>query len=80
MRFPGEGAPTHRRACALVRTPQARGHFVSGLSAGLRNDVGDDVLAMRQRWRLAEIRLEDYMFVLLARVIGQLERAVRRVH
>jgi hypothetical protein len=29
-----------------------------------------------QRWRLAEIRIEDYVFVLLARLIGALEAAV----
>lgn len=60
---------------ALFMGTQTRGYFVSGLSAGLRNDVSDDVLAMRQRWRLAEIRIEDYLFVLLARTMGLLEQA-----
>lgn len=55
---------------------QARCYYCAGLGSGLRNDVGDGQLAMRQRWRLAEIRLEDYVFVLLARIIGQIELAV----
>ncbi|KAJ9515551.1 hypothetical protein QJQ45_021630, partial [Haematococcus lacustris] len=63
--------PTHSPQPPLL----ARAHFAAGLSAGLRNDVGDDVLAMRQRWRLTEIRLEEYMFVLLSRIIAQLEAA-----
>lgn len=55
---------------------QTRGYFASGLSAGLRNDIGDDILAIRQRWRLAEIRIEEYIFVLLSRITNQLEKAV----
>eukprot|EP00798_Chlamydomonas_sp_ICE-L_P026114 gene26114-11833_t len=52
---------------------QARTLYVRGLSAGLRNDVTDDVLAQRQRWRLADIRLEEFNFVVLSRVINTLE-------
>ncbi len=36
---------------------QARTYYAAGLSAGVRNDVTDDVMAMRQRWRLAEVRV-----------------------
>jgi phosphoglucan,water dikinase len=39
----------------------------------LRNDAADDALAMRQRFRLAEMRCEDYAFVLAARVLNFLE-------
>jgi hypothetical protein len=33
---------------------------------------------MRQRWRLAELRLEEYCFVVLSRIIGLLEEQVGR--
>jgi len=33
---------------------------------------------MRQRWRLAEVKCEDYAFVLLSRCINKLEEEVRR--
>jgi len=71
----GEHAPLDDLMAALFMGTQARAYYTAGLSAGLRNDVGDEVLAMRQRWRLAEIRIEDYVFVLLSRVIQQLEDA-----
>eukprot|EP00889_Picochlorum_renovo_P003611 jgi/Picre1/30641/NNA_006002.t1 len=45
----------------------------SGLSAGLRNDAPDRALVMRQKWRLSEIRAEDYIFMLLSRFINNLE-------
>lgn len=63
---------------ARVQSPQARSFYVSGLVAGLRNDVTDEILSLRQRWRLADIRIEEYCFVLLSRVIGTLEEQVRR--
>jgi phosphoglucan,water dikinase len=44
-----------------------------GLSAGLRNDAPDNALAMRQKWRLAEIRAEDYIFMLMSRFINTVE-------
>ena len=44
-----------------------------GLSAGLRNDAPDKALAMRQKWRLSEIRAEDYIFMLLSRFINTVE-------
>jgi phosphoglucan,water dikinase len=44
-----------------------------GLSAGLRNDAPDKALSMRQKWRLSEIRAEDYIFMLLSRFINSVE-------
>ena len=43
----------------------------------MRNDASDDSIAMRHRWRLAEIRCEDYAFVLISRFINLLEARVR---
>ncbi|KAE8708781.1 Phosphoglucan [Hibiscus syriacus] len=43
-----------------------RGLIVKGLESGLRNDAPDAAIAMRQKWRLCEIGLEDYSFVLLS--------------
>ncbi len=45
-------------------------------AAGMRNDASDDSMAMRQRWRLSEIRSEDYAFVLISRFINLLEDRV----
>lgn len=58
-------------ACLQVRT-----FYAAGLSAGLRTDVRDDALEMRQRWRLSEIRLEEYCFVVLSRIVNVLEEQV----
>ncbi|XP_031475207.1 phosphoglucan, water dikinase, chloroplastic isoform X1 [Nymphaea colorata] len=44
-----------------------------GLESGLRNDASDTAIAMRQQWRLCEINLEDYSFVLLSRLLNALE-------
>lgn len=33
-------------------------------------------MSMRQRWRLAEIRAEDYAFVLFSSFLNQLEQKV----
>ena len=57
----------------LFSATQARTFFVAGLSAGLRNDVTEDQMEMRQRWRLVEVRLEEYCFVVLSRIIAALE-------
>lgn len=46
--------------------------LVAGLSSGLRNDAPDGAIAMRQRWRLAELRCEDYAFTLMSRYINAL--------
>ncbi|XP_027165798.1 phosphoglucan, water dikinase, chloroplastic [Coffea eugenioides] len=47
--------------------------IVKGLKSGLRNDAPDAAIAMRQKWRLSEIGLEDYAFVLLSRYLNALE-------
>jgi phosphoglucan, water dikinase len=54
---------------------QVRALLVDGLSSGLRNDAADDALAMRQRWRLAELRCEDFAFVLTSRFLNLLDAA-----
>ena len=53
-----------------------RALLVSGLASGLRNDAPDSALAMRQRWRLGEVRCEDYFFVLLSRFSNAMEEQV----
>ncbi|XP_010546804.1 PREDICTED: phosphoglucan, water dikinase, chloroplastic isoform X2 [Tarenaya hassleriana] len=50
-----------------------RDAIVKGLESGLRNDAPDAAIAMRQKWRLCEIGLEDYFFVLLSRFLNALE-------
>lgn len=52
-----------------------RGAIVRGLESGIRNDAPDSAIAMRQKWRLCEIGLEDYSFVLLSRCLNTLEAA-----
>ncbi|KAG0626216.1 hypothetical protein M758_2G111500 [Ceratodon purpureus] len=44
--------------------------LAKGLESGLRNDASDEAIAMRQKWRLSELGLEDYSFVLLSRIIN----------
>ncbi|CAL9135216.1 unnamed protein product [Musa textilis] len=50
-----------------------RSLIVKGLESGIRNDAPDAAIAMRQKWRLCEIGLEDYSFVLLSRFVNALE-------
>ncbi|PIN06610.1 Phosphoglucan, water dikinase [Handroanthus impetiginosus] len=50
-----------------------RQEIAKGLESGLRNDAPDAAIAMRQKWRLCEIGLEDYAFVLLSRFLNALE-------
>ncbi|KAK4433654.1 Phosphoglucan, water dikinase, chloroplastic [Sesamum alatum] len=61
----------------LMKTIQAlsnlRQEIAKGLESGLRNDAPDAAIAMRQKWRLCEIGLEDYAFVLLSRFLNALE-------
>ncbi|CAA0840857.1 Phosphoglucan- water dikinase- chloroplastic [Striga hermonthica] len=61
----------------LMRTMQAldtlRQEIAKGLESGLRNDAPDAAIAMRQKWRLSEVGLEDYAFVLLSRFLNALE-------
>ncbi|XP_054804581.1 phosphoglucan, water dikinase, chloroplastic isoform X2 [Prosopis cineraria] len=47
--------------------------IMKGLESGLRNDASDTAIAMRQKWRLCEIGLEDYLFVLLSRFLNVLD-------
>lgn len=47
--------------------------IMKGLESGLRNDAPDVAIAMRQKWRLSEIGLEDYGFVLLSRFLNAVE-------
>ncbi|KAK9806719.1 hypothetical protein WJX72_000486 [[Myrmecia] bisecta] len=58
---------------ALHSLTSVRALLASGLGSGLRNDAPDAAIAMRQRWRLCEIRAEDYAFVLLSRFVNALE-------
>lgn len=44
---------------------------------GLRNDAPDEAIAMRQKFRLCEIRLEEYCFVVLSRFLNILEQQVQ---
>jgi phosphoglucan, water dikinase len=55
------------RACMQVRS-----QLVAGLATGLRNDAPDQAMVMRQRWRLAELRCEDYAFILLSRYVNDI--------
>ncbi|KAA3480288.1 phosphoglucan, water dikinase, chloroplastic [Gossypium australe] len=61
----------------LIKTMRSLGALreviVKGLESGLRNDAPDAAIAMRQKWRLCEIGLEDYSFVLLSRLLNMLE-------
>ncbi|GFP87620.1 phosphoglucan water dikinase chloroplastic [Phtheirospermum japonicum] len=61
----------------LMKTIQAlnnlRVDIAKGLESGLRNDAPDSAIAMRQMWRLSEVGLEDYAFVLLSRFLNALE-------
>uniref|UniRef100_A0A5B6ZH23 CBM20 domain-containing protein n=1 Tax=Davidia involucrata TaxID=16924 RepID=A0A5B6ZH23_DAVIN len=61
----------------LIKTIQSlnalREVILKGLESGLRNDAPDVAIAMRQKWRLCEIGLEDYAFVLLSRFLNALE-------
>lgn len=75
----GASADDNTLMDALHGTASVRALLASGLSSGLRNDAPDRALAMRQRWRLAEIRTEDYAFMLLSRFINALEERVRTV-
>ncbi|KAJ4954682.1 hypothetical protein NE237_011465 [Protea cynaroides] len=61
----------------LMKTLQSlatlRAVLSKGLESGLRNDAPDNAIAMRQKWRLCEIGLEDYSFILLSRFFNALE-------
>ncbi|XP_043719227.1 phosphoglucan, water dikinase, chloroplastic-like [Telopea speciosissima] len=61
----------------LMKTLQSlaflRAVLLKGLERGLQNDAPDTAIAMHQKWRLCEIGLEDYSFVLLSRFLNALE-------
>jgi surfactin synthase thioesterase subunit len=59
---------------------QVRAALCSGLSSGPRNDAPDAALAMRQRWRLAELRAEEYAFVLLSQFTNAIEAQVQNAN
>lgn len=63
----------------LVNTIQSLDGFreiiMKGLESGIRNDAPDAAIAMRQKWRLVEIGLEDYAFVLMSRYLNALDAA-----
>lgn len=62
---------------AQTALTELRSRLAAGLASGLRNDASDQAVAMRQRWRLADIRAEDYAFVLLSRFVGMLDNQAR---
>ncbi|CAA7404779.1 unnamed protein product [Spirodela intermedia] len=57
----------------LLSLTDLREVIVKRLSSGLRNDAPDTAIAMRQKWRLCEIGLEDYSFFLLSSLLNALE-------
>jgi len=71
----GAGADANTLMEVLHALTSVRSTLVAGLRSGLRNDASDGSMAMRQRWRLAEVRCEDYFFVLLSRFLNGLEAA-----
>ena len=52
---------------ALRAATAVRGHFTGALATGMRNDAPDESVVQRQAWRLAEISLEELVFVVMAR-------------
>lgn len=69
----GSGASQNDIVDALHGVTSVRALLAASLSSGLRNDAPDKALTMRQRYRLCEVRAEDYAFVLLSRFINTLE-------
>ncbi|KAH7573367.1 hypothetical protein JRO89_XS03G0130200 [Xanthoceras sorbifolium] len=72
-----DGSEESSNILELIKTMRSlnalREIIVKGLESGLRNDASDAAIAMRQKWRLCEIGLEDYSFVLLSRFLNALE-------
>ena len=64
---------------ALHALTTVRAVLADGLASGQRNDAPDPAIAMRQRWRLAELRAEEYAFVLLSRLLSMLAEQVRHL-
>ena len=65
---------------ALHALTGVRAYLASGLAPGLRNDAPDSSIAMRQRWRLAELRAEEYAFVLLSRFMSRFAKQARSLN
>ncbi|KAF9669487.1 hypothetical protein SADUNF_Sadunf14G0112600 [Salix dunnii] len=72
-----ESAEESRTVFQLIKTMQSlnalRDIIVKGLESGIGNDASDAAIAMCQKWRLCEIGLEDFSFVLLSRFVNALE-------
>ncbi|GAV57540.1 CBM_20 domain-containing protein/PPDK_N domain-containing protein [Cephalotus follicularis] len=69
-----EGSSNVLKLIKTMRSLNAvRETLIRGLESGLRNDAPDAAIAMRQKWRLCEIGLEDYSFVLLSIFMNALE-------
>ncbi|KAJ6873727.1 phosphoglucan [Populus alba x Populus x berolinensis] len=72
-----DSAEKSRTIFELIKTMQSlnalRDIIVKGLESGTGNDASDAAIAKRQKWRLCEIGLEDYSFVLLSRFLNALE-------
>lgn len=64
--------PTDVLMTALHALTGLRASLLYSLESGLRNDAPDDSIAMRQKWRLSEICLEEYFFVLISRFLNEL--------
>ena len=64
---------TNALADAAHAATGARALLTAGLESGMRNDAPDASLAMRQRWRVADARLEDWLFVLLSRLAAAID-------
>jgi phosphoglucan, water dikinase len=72
----GAGAPSlstspldaalNAAAEALHAATSLRAHLARGLASGLRTDAPDASLAMRQAWRVADVRTEEFVFVTLS--------------
>ncbi|XP_024534041.1 phosphoglucan, water dikinase, chloroplastic isoform X1 [Selaginella moellendorffii] len=69
----GDGGNSDMLVGAMHALTGLRAVLLKGLESGLRNDASDDAIAMRQKWRLSEIGLEDYFFVLLSRFLNAMD-------
>ncbi|KAJ6973209.1 phosphoglucan [Populus alba x Populus x berolinensis] len=72
-----DSAEKSRTIFELIKTMQSlnalRDIIVKGLESDIGNDASDAAIAKHQKWRLCEIGLEDYSFVLLSRFLNALE-------
>lgn len=69
----GPAELTNKIMEVLHAATTVRAMISSRLQSGLRNDAPNSALSMRQCYRLSEIRLEEYVFVLLSRFINLVE-------